>query len=235
VRVWDIAGGKEIKQLTGHGEGDAAGAVFAVAISADGRTALSCTMGIGRQSEAILWDLASGKAVRRAESPVTGSYFCVALAADGSHGLIGGSLSESADTAVSRVQIISRDVGSRIRHADFDQLDAVQAVAIAPDGRQALAAGKAIRLIDLGTLKEIRRLSGHASTVTSLAFSADGRRAVSGSHDQTVRVWDIATGRQLRCFNGHKDAVRAVAVSLDGRQAASISSDSTLRVWKMPE
>jgi WD40 repeat protein len=235
VRIWDINEGKESGRLKGHGAAAAVGAIFAVATSGDGRSVLSCTMG-NTDSEAVLWDLPSRQAIRRVGPTARVAYTCAALSADGSLGLIGGWFSEAADSVVSRVVIIPRDAGSKIRHADFDQRDAVQAVAIAPNGRHALIGGKTIRLIDLGTMKEIRQMSGNApGGVTTLAISADGRRAVSGSHDKAVRVWDIATGRQLRCFNGHTDVVWCVAVSPDGRRAASISDDSTLRVWKMPE
>jgi hypothetical protein len=237
VRVWDIAGGKEIKEIRGHGAGEDVGVIFAVATSADGRTALSCTMGGKRQAEAILWDLAGGREIRRVRSPGMAVYCCAAVSAHGSLGLVGGLFTESADSGMSRVEVISQDGRSKVRHADFDRNSAVQAVAIAPGGRRALVggSGKTIRLIDLGTMKEIRQLTGHTSEVAALAISADGRRAVSGSHDHTVRVWDLATGHELRCYTGHKDAVRGVAISPDGRRAASISSDSTLRVWKMPE
>ena len=40
----------------------------------------------------------------------------------------------------------------------------------------------------------VRELQGHASQVTSVAFSSDGNRIVSGSDDETVRVWDAKTG-----------------------------------------
>ncbi|MFN4090798.1 MAG: hypothetical protein ACK4QW_17380, partial [Alphaproteobacteria bacterium] len=33
--------------------------------------------------------------------------------------------------------------------------------------------------------------------VNSAAFSADGRRIVTGSDDRTARVWDAETGRQI--------------------------------------
>jgi serine/threonine protein kinase/WD40 repeat protein len=45
---------------------------------------------------------------------------------------------------------------------------------------------------DAETGRELRRLTGHTATVTSLAASDDGRRVLSGSTDGTVRCWDVA-------------------------------------------
>ena len=46
-------------------------------------------------------------------------------------------------------------------------------------------------------------LEGHTSLVLSVAWSADQRRALSGSDDKTVRLWDVETGRCLRVLEGH--------------------------------
>ena len=39
---------------------------------------------------------------------------------------------------------------------------------------------------------------GHSKTVSSVAFSADGRYALSGSRDTTLKLWEVATGREVR-------------------------------------
>ncbi|KAE9383619.1 hypothetical protein BT96DRAFT_1031614, partial [Gymnopus androsaceus JB14] len=39
-------------------------------------------------------------------------------------------------------------------------------------------------------------LQGHTSWVTSVAFSPNGKRIASGSHDYSVRIWNAETGRQ---------------------------------------
>ena len=36
--------------------------------------------------------------------------------------------------------------------------------------------------------------TGHSREVTSVCFSPDGSRIVSGSDDKTVRIWNAVTG-----------------------------------------
>ena len=40
----------------------------------------------------------------------------------------------------------------------------------------------------------------HTHSVTSVAFSPDGRRIVSGSWDMTLRLWDAASGQGIQVF-----------------------------------
>jgi small GTP-binding protein len=74
-------------------------------------------------------------------------------------------------------------------------------------------------------------LKGHRGSVYSIAITADGRRAVSGSGDRTLRVWDVEAGGCVATLEGHTNEVIGVAVTADGRRAVSGSSDGTLRVW----
>ena len=123
----------------------------------------------------------------------------------------------------------------------LDKLGAViQAVAFAPDGERALAAAdRFVLLLDLTTGAELASWKGHRSLVQCVAFSADGRVALSGSGsrspkpDFSVRLWDVPMGMEIRTLTGHTSWVTGVALSADGKRGLSGSYDKTAIVWDM--
>jgi tetratricopeptide (TPR) repeat protein len=74
-------------------------------------------------------------------------------------------------------------------------------------------------------------LRGHTGWVSSVAFSPDGRRIVTGSWDSTAKVWDAQSGRETLTLKGHTNYVSSVAFSPDGRRIVTGSGDSTAKVW----
>jgi WD40 repeat protein/uncharacterized caspase-like protein len=70
---------------------------------------------------------------------------------------------------------------------------------LSTDGRMLLAGGTdGVRLWDVHSGRLIRVFTGHASTVTSVVFTADGTQFLSASKDRTVKLWEVATGKLLR-------------------------------------
>jgi GTPase SAR1 family protein len=76
-------------------------------------------------------------------------------------------------------------------------------------------------------------LKGHKKPVNCVAITPDGRRAVSGSDDNTVRVWDLESMKSVSIFVGHTDPVAGVAITPDGKRAVAGSMDNTVRVWDL--
>jgi WD40 repeat protein len=78
---------------------------------------------------------------------------------------------------------------------------------------------------------------GHLGEVHSVAFSPNGRFALSGAggleKDHTLKLWDISTGNCKHTFEGHNGSVRSAAFSPDGKSVLSGSWDHMLRLWNV--
>ncbi|MGA2709690.1 MAG: protein kinase domain-containing protein [Steroidobacteraceae bacterium] len=84
-----------------------------------------------------------------------------------------------------------------------------------------------VRVADL----QLAVLSGHASVVNTAAYSPDGSRIVTASHDKSARIWDARTGTELAALSGHTDHVGFAAYSPDGSRIVTASDDKTARIW----
>ncbi|HEX3526887.1 MAG TPA: pentapeptide repeat-containing protein [Thermoanaerobaculia bacterium] len=122
--------------------------------------------------------------------------------------------------------------------ASVDAALPCHAIAWSPDGDLlATGEGRLVRLWEVATGRELRRLTGHEGTVSAVAWSPDGRLLASASHDRTVRLWEPATGRERARLWGHTSWVSSVAfqpaAGLAGGLLASASYDRTARLWDL--
>jgi RNA polymerase sigma factor (sigma-70 family) len=106
-------------------------------------------------------------------------------------------------------------------------------VALSPDGKiLAVAAGEAIRLLDVRSGKEVHRLRGHREGAYGFAFSPDGQTLASGGFDQTIRFWDPASGKETASLTTKHARITLLAFSPDGKSlAAGDHLNSAIDLW----
>jgi hypothetical protein len=69
--------------------------------------------------------------------------------------------------------------------------------------------------------------------VNWVAFSPDGRSALTGGWENRAQLWEVASGKLLATLP-HGKGVREGAFSQDGRTALTGSYDNTARLWEVP-
>lgn len=129
-------------------------------------------------------------------------------------------------------------------------ISSVHSVAISPDGKT-LAIGHSdlintndddkpfnvVILWDISNPRspsELAMLEGHIDSVSTVAFSPDGKTLASGSWDDTIILWDISNPSspfQLAILEGHEGFIKSVAISPDGQTLASGGASGTIILW----
>ncbi|MCY2991083.1 MAG: protein kinase, partial [Planctomycetota bacterium] len=205
VRLWDVDSGRQIRTFTGH-----QGEVRSVAFSPDGQQVVSG----GWDKTVRLWDVETGQQVRLFDGH-TQPVNSVAFASNGKE-ILSGSIDRTirrwdVKTGVATGALFASESAAKVGgglgtlgptpSADSPgHPSGIYTVALSPDERWALSgsgwdtnfglAGSdyRVRLYNVASGREIGRFDGHTSGLRSVAFSPDGRLAVSGSYDKTVRI-----------------------------------------------
>jgi cytochrome c len=188
-------------QLRGHG-----GPVRAVAVSADGKSAITGSF----DTSAIRWSFernAAEQVLRFHESAVN----AVAILKDGRLATGG----EDGKIAIWKP-------GEPVPSQTFEGHTApIVSLAVSPDGNTIASASwdRSIRLWPLAGGAP-RILEGHSQNVNGVAFTSDGKNLVSAGYDATVRIWPL-TGSGSPVIVTLPAALNAVALAPDGEIAAA--------------
>jgi membrane-associated protease RseP (regulator of RpoE activity) len=111
---------------------------------------------------------------------------------------------------------------------------AILSVAISPDGHRVLTGStRGMKLWDIAARKELRSFDGGGGggDVASVAFSPDGRFAISAVRRGGMKLWEVATGKEVRTFGGKDDDVTSVAYSPNGRSVLSGTYGGVIKLW----
>ena len=75
------------------------------------------------------------------------------------------------------------------------------------------------------------RILAHRAAIRTAAISADGRRILTASDDQSAQVWDSATADPVGVALPHSAPVIDCDLSPDGERALTVSNDGVARLW----
>jgi WD40 repeat protein len=207
LTLYDVADRKKLREIRSE---DAQDGFFYPRFSPDGRRLIART-----EQELFLWDVKSGKLLRREEvrGETHPSSSMHAYSSDGKQiASVGGGVIRLLDAQTLRTS----------RSFPAPGTGWVYAVAFSADGKRlAVGGGASITIWDVATGKNLTDFVGHLDSVVGLAFSADSKRLATGGWGGTACVWDLSTGRMTHRFEGHYFSVPGLAFSPDGKTLAT--------------
>ncbi len=235
VYVWDVLAEKWLTPTGGHQAG-----VSAVAFAPGGRGVVSAAI----DGSVCYWD-AAGKETRRVQlrgddavlvPPAAARLGGVVLSPDGKYVLAG---------TVSGTALFELDKGREVCTFSSGFAGGGVVGAFTPDGSvlatvnpDPQARKPVVRLYDVATGQELRKLEGHAGDLRAVAFAPDGKTLASASTDfqagQTsdVRLWETATGKSLWRAARPQSYVQGLAFSPDGQVLAVLEPTGGILLYE---
>ena len=203
---------------------------------------------VGGHHELTVWEVATGKLVKRIATRAERAYGIVFLP-DGKLVVAGGRPGQEGDVRVydpaakgkteDGVEWLDGVTDPKVMVKSLlDVEDSVLCLATTPDGKTLAAGGcdRAVRVWDLSGgvagAKLEQTVENHADWVLGTALSADGKYLVTAGRDKTAKVWDLKAKESVVTFPEHQNIVYGVAVKADGSAGFSVGADKQLRTWK---
>jgi WD40 repeat protein len=231
IKLTDVRDGKQLAVFKIDGS------PWALAFSADSKF----LAGASDKGQVQLWQVANGKPGRSFQMPQ--QIVSLAFSADGKFLAAGGGVQDRPDQkekSSPEVKVWDTATGQPQWTLGNFPLQAFAVVAFSPKHPHlAIASEKTIRIWDVLQKRLLAVCQGHLGTVTSVAFSPDGKNLVSGGGfgDQLgeVKIWDAATGQERASLKGNLEMAVSVAFSEDGRTVAACTQDHRLVLWDLSD
>jgi WD40 repeat protein len=201
IPIWDVETGLPTPALKGQ-----VGDFTCAAFSTDGNILVTCAYFYppngGATAEAWAWDLATGKTLSRIQAP--GTQFHAVQFLD--HRLF---VPFRQGGGPQPYKVYDAVTGSEVRVLEASNtLGQGTAVALSPDRRllahavfgtdrftpdgRTMSGGRKIYVWEVASGSVRHELTGIEGTITSLAFSRDGKTLATGCSDTTILLWDLA-------------------------------------------
>ncbi|KAF9019013.1 WD40 repeat-like protein [Hymenopellis radicata] len=224
ICIWDTSTGKQLRELLGH-----TGSVEVVAFSHDTQYIVS-----GSKDMSIhIWarDPKVSDQLKQLDGH-TDWVQCAVFSHDDMQ-VVSGSKDGS-------VRIWDVKAGQQVRELTGHD-NWICAVMFSPCGSQIMSGSYdgSLRIWDVSTGKALKQFdTDETYDVSSVAFSRDGQKIVSGSTlPYNVRICDVTTGKLLKVLRDHCDNIQSVMFSHDGTRVVSASgwTDQSIHVWMASE
>jgi WD40 repeat protein len=213
IRIWDLATGKLLHTLEGHG-----GPVTALAFAANGKTLASGSA----DKEVRLWNAQEGKL----EHTITSHTNTVTTFSWSSRSLATG----ASDNQVLLVNPLTGAVQKQL-----NIFHPLLSVAWSADGKGLATGTTDLSAIvwDPGSGTAIKRYDrpGSPRTVTAVAFSPTQPILAAGRGNHTLQLWDLRTDKAAVDVKTMAP-VHTVAWTSDGRTVVAGTTDRTVRSWE---
>jgi len=225
IKLWDIKTGNQIKSFDKNSKD-----VLSVNFSPDAKSIVSGTS----NNKVLYWSIETGKIIKT--FPKLNHAYPVQFSPDETH-LISG----CSDNTLKLWDIES----GKLSKTFVGHTDHVISVNFSPDGSYIVSgscdktaklweseSGKLIKTFDGHSDFVSLVFDGHTDCVSSVTFSPNGKKVLSGSFDKKIKLWSVKTGNLLKELNGHKEGVYLTKFSPDGKFIASKSYGS-VKIWNL--
>jgi len=216
IYLWDVVSGNFLHQCQGV-QGTS------VAFSRNDQVLASCGAFEGIPSEVRLWEVSTGKELRRLPVELP-SLSAVAFSP------ISDTFAVNGD---SKIVIIMDAATGKVLHKLEGHVNTImwRGVAFSRDGKTLVSGdiGRDVRVWGVESGEQLQQLR-HTCVLWAVGFGADGILATSGFGDG-IRFWDSQTGKQLRHFSGLPGDVQSLAFSPDGKTLTCGNSIGLISFW----
>jgi WD40 repeat protein len=215
IKLWDVTSGEELRTLSGHTDD-----IYGITFSRDGSRLASWSADMVIK----IWEVATGN---EQSTLSVGEYISnVSFLPDG----------ETLVYLANGKPITLWDIASNQVLGTIGAVQQGEGISLSPDGEMVLFSGRlgnVIKLYDLASGKELRKLDWQSYSVAGLAYSPDGRMVAVGLQSGEIKLLDAANGRELSNLTGHLYGVPRLAFSPDGAALASGSFDLSDKLWEV--
>jgi WD40 repeat protein len=213
LRLWDVAGGKELYCWGNHVE-----AVRRVLFSADSKT----LAGVDEQNNLTLRDTANGKEMLRFAGKSRGSR-SFAFSPDGK------TLLRVHDDDTLRESDLAT---GKEKYRWPGKLVDLDGFCLSADGTKLVSGG--LDVYDLATRRRLHGFSGHHAAIQELKFSGEAKRLTSWDETNFLRLWDSATGKPLAVFGGNETTLSwCSGFSLDQARLVVVDPDLVAQTYDL--